>query len=69
MLWISRDSLCGESEDYELWRKKPPSFDGEVYGPEQPLTDFCPEDFEKFTNIKLKPGELRKIKSIKIELE
>jgi len=30
---------------------------------------FCQDGFEKITGIKLAPGEIRKVKSIKIELE
>jgi len=33
------------------------------------LSNFCRFDFEKITGIKLAPGEIRKVKSIKIELE
>ena len=33
------------------------------------LIDFCDHDFEKITGLKLAPGEIRKVKSIKIEVE
>ena len=30
---------------------------------------FCPKEFEEITGIKLKPGEIRRVKSITIDLE
>ena len=33
------------------------------------LKFFCSRLFEKYTNVKLKPGEIRRVKSITIDLE
>ena len=38
-------------------------------GFENVLIDFCPELFEALTNVRLKPGAIRKIKSIRFVLE
>ena len=39
------------------------------YGFGSCLKFFCPEPFEKYTGIVLKPGEIRRVKSITIDLE
>ncbi len=77
-LWLTRDREEEEKPDYDLWMAKPllrerdesrfwiDDYRKSIF---TLLFRFCPEPFEKVTGIKIKPGEIRKVKSIKIELE
>lgn len=56
--WLSRDSLGVCQDQIYLWGEEPSA-----------LYEFCADNFKQITGIYLKPGELRKIKSINIELE
>ena len=59
-----RDGIC-------FWRDKPQFINSVYYKRKERnfVYGFCRKDFEEITGIHLKPGELRKIKSIKIKLE
>ena len=62
---------CGDCGTYELGTRKKdwtPSEGFDVCAGDY-LIGFCAEPFEAFTGIKLKPGEIRRVKSITIELE
>ena len=70
--YLSRDKI--ESwETIHLWNHKPEFIDGAYHIYKNRVFKFCygfcRKDFEKITGIHLKPGELRKVKSIKIKLE
>lgn len=65
-MWVSRDD--GKNTAYDLWIKKP-SFtydeDYKVFYSDDPNADIitlCPEEFELFTDLKLKPGQCVKIR-------
>ena len=61
---------CG----YELWVKKPSSLDPSTGWHDYDnydvgfLIDFCTREFHRYTNIRLRNGQIKKIKSIKITL-
>ena len=67
--WLTRDE--GEFADYELWESRP-TLDGRGYRLEdaQPIfLSFPIKEFQAGHNLRLKPGEIKKVKSITIELE
>jgi hypothetical protein len=56
-----------ENNWYFLGTKKK-DWNGNSFGVSN-IDMWCPEDFEKFTNIKLKAGQIRKVKFINFLLE
>jgi len=60
-LWLGK---ADSGERYEIGTGKWSGWDFQYY-----VQGFCGRDFERITGLKLKLGEVRKIKSIKIELE
>jgi len=53
---------------YELGTVKK-HFENDGFADESWIYSFCADTFEEITGIKLAPGEIRKVKSITIELE
>ena len=66
--WITRD--LGDNCGYAIWSRKP-RFDGdrEWITDEHLLDAFCPDNFVFATGIRLKPGEIAKIRFEKIEVK
>ena len=56
-------------DDYELGLYKKDFDIRRGFIGESMIDSFCPVDFERITGIKLKPGEIKKVKRIVIELE
>ena len=75
-MWLSRDPEEAGGVDYYLWSLKPKLVEGEDLTKRYEggkfgvgyMLDFCQKDFERITKIRLKPGELRRVRSIKIAL-
>lgn len=62
-VWVSRDR--GVSDDtVDLWNgDKEPEFDGDVFVQDRfTFVTICYKEFARFTGIKLKPGECRKVR-------
>ncbi len=68
-LWLARDKDSYNSDWITMYEKKPEwNNEYQKYGSDE-IHVFWYKDFKSITGITLKPGECRKIKSIKIELE
>ncbi len=65
--WLTRDK--DKDSDIEFWNKEPKLYKGRYIGKNKGFVYyFCPAIFKSVTSVFLKPGEIRKVKSIKIEL-
>ena len=74
-MWISKDQW--ETDDVRIWATEPKYFKKEKrysdnigywsFFPKQLIMYFCSYKFEKITGIKLKEGELRKVKITKFK--
>jgi hypothetical protein len=57
-VWLSRD-FHATLNDYELWEEEPQLLRSGIYGPtdSSSVFNFCVADFERFSAIRLQPGE------------
>ena len=68
MYWLTRDSFPFSA--YELWEGQPKKASNKrYYGQDLALVIFQLRHFNETQISRLKPGEIRKVKSITIELE
>ena len=71
-LWLTRDvALEDELPIYCLWSRKPVLVEGEFVskpGRDHFLKVFCKREWEKYTNVKLEPGDIHRVESIVVKL-
>lgn len=70
-IWISRDSDKND-RDYEVYNNKPEKGSDGIYRHGRGVDligRFCRKTFERMSNIRLKPGELRRILKVNLELK
>lgn len=67
-MWISRQP--GIRSSYALWAKKPKYYlhSGSYWVESSFVAEFCPDNFERFTDLRLQPGECVQIEG-KIHFE
>lgn len=65
--WLTRDE--GARSRYEIWSAKPKISPGGVYYLGGKQLEIPSEKFHRISITRLKPGEIRRVKSINIELE
>ena len=68
-MWLTRDKGYGRNKWYTLWSRYPTKeVDGKkvdwvLFGGGL-IEMFCAKLFERYTNVRLKPGEIREVESI-----
>ena len=67
-MWLTRDK-DGYGARRIVLRDRKPSFISDCFWVKGGVCEFCLKLFKKHTGISLKPGECRKIESIKITLK
>ena len=71
IVYIGKVKGTRKSEQYYEFGIEPEEWEQSVHGFIAPIGEFAcsPKLFEEFTGLKLAPGEIKKVKSIKIEVE